>query len=162
MDRTDIAEMDPLPDAATEYVERKLEDEHGYLSWLNTSVETIDRGRVVLSIPFDDKLTNADGRTIHGGVAATLIDTAGGVAQRTTFEEPLDGGVATVNLDANYLRPATGDLRAEAEVVRAGGSIGVSEMTVTTARGGEDRGDAGDADRSEVVVGQGSFRLFRE
>ena len=165
MDRTEIAEMDPLPDGATAFVERKLEDDHGYLSWLNTSVETIERGRVVLSIPFDDKLTNADGRTIHGGVAATLIDTAGGVAQRTTFEDPLDGGVATVNLNANYLRPADGDLRAEAEVVRAGGSIGVSEMTVTTAgNGGEDAAedDAGDADRSAVVVGQGSFRLFRE
>ncbi|VTT87956.1 Vng1336c [Halorubrum sp. DM2] len=164
MDRTDIAEMDPLPADATEFVERKLEDEHGYLSWLNTSVETIERGRVVLSIPFDDKLTNADGRTIHGGVAATLIDTAGGVAQRTTFENPLGGGVATVNLDANYLRPATGDLRAEAEVVRAGGSIGVSEMTVTTAvdgAGGTDEND-GEENRSEVVVGQGSFRLFRE
>ncbi|OTF08747.1 PaaI family thioesterase [Halorubrum sp. SD612] len=153
MDQTDIAEMHPLPDAATRFVEQKLEDEHGYLSWLNTSVETVERGRVVLSIPFDEKLTNTDGQTIHGGVAATLIDTAGGVAQRTTFEDPLDGGVATVNLNANYLLPATGDLRAEAEVIRAGGSIGVSEMTVTSGV---------DGDRGEVVVGQGSFRLFRE
>ncbi|OTE99835.1 PaaI family thioesterase [Halorubrum sp. SD612] len=165
MDRTDIAAMDPLPDAATAFVRRKLEDDHGYLSWLNTSVETIERGRVVLSIPFDEKLTNAGGRTIHGGVAATLIDTAGGVAQRTTFEDPLDGDVATVNLNANYLRPANGDLRAEAEVVRAGGSIGVSEMTVTTAgNGGGGTAEDGERDgnRSEVVVGQGSFRLFRE
>ncbi|GAA0542376.1 PaaI family thioesterase [Halorubrum ejinorense] len=153
MDRTDVAEMDPLPDEAKSFVQRKLEDEHGYLSWLNTSVEVIERGRVVLSIPFDDKLTNADGRTIHGGVAATLIDTAGGVVQRTAFEDPLAGGVATVNLNANYLRPATGDLRAEAEIVRAGGSIGVSDMTVTAATNG---------DSSEVVTGQGSFRLFRE
>ena len=165
MDRTDIAEMEPLPEGATEFVRRKLEDDHGYLSWLNTSVETIERGRVVHSIPFDEKLTNADGKTIHGGVAATLIDTAGGVAQRTTFEDPLDGDVATVNLNANYLRPANGNLRAEAEVVRAGGSSGVSEMTVTTdGNGGQtpdgDRGS--DGSRSEVVVGQGSFRLFRE
>ena len=153
MDRTEIAELDPLPDEAKTFVQRKLEDEHGYLSWLNTSVEVIERGRVALSIPFDDKLTNADGRTIHGGVAATLIDTAGGVVQRTAFEDPLAGGVATVNLNANYLRPATGDLRAEAAIVRAGGSIGVSDVTVTAAT---------DGDGSEVVTGQGSFRLFRE
>ncbi|SDF64729.1 uncharacterized domain 1-containing protein [Halorubrum xinjiangense] len=164
MDRTDIAAMEPLPDAATDFVRRKLEDDHGYLSWLNTSVEVIERGRVVLSIPFDEKLTNAGGRTIHGGVAATLIDTAGGVAQRTTFEDPLDGDVATVNLNANYLRPADGDLRAEAEVVRAGGSIGVSEMTVTAGDARREAEGAGesDGDRTEVVVGQGSFRLFRE
>ena len=144
---------DPLPDDAASFIERRIEEEHGYLSWLNTTVEAAERGRVVLSIPFEETLTNADGRTIHGGVAATLIDTAGGVAQRTTFDDPLSGGVATVNLTTNYLRPATGDLRAEAEVVRAGGSIGVSDMRVTSTVGDEAR---------EVVVGQGSFRLFRE
>jgi len=145
--------MEPLPTAAVELVERRIEEEHGYLSWLNTSVDAVERGRVVLSIPFDDKLTNSDGGTIHGGVAATLVDTAGGIAQRTAFEDPLSGDVATVNLNANYLRPATGDLRAEATVVRSGGSIGVSDMTVTSATNG---------DTAEVVVGQGSFRLFRE
>ena len=153
MDQSDIAEMKPLPADVVEIIERRIEEEHGYLSWLNTSVDVVERGRVVLSIPFDDKLTNADGDTIHGGVAATLIDTAGGVAQRTAFGDPYAGGVATVNLNANYLRPATDDLRAEAEVVRSGGSIGVSEMTVTSPVNG---------DASEVVVGQGSFRLFRE
>ncbi len=153
MDQSDIAEMEPLPADVVEIIERRIEEEHGYLSWLNTSVDVVERGRIVLSIPFDDKLTNADGGTIHGGVAATLIDTAGGVAQRTVFENPYAGGVATVNLNANYLRPATGDLRAEAEVVRSGGSIGVSDMRVTSSTNG---------DTAEVVVGQGSFRLFRE
>ncbi|WP_418280667.1 PaaI family thioesterase [Halorubrum sp. DTA98] len=153
MSEFDPEEMDPLPPEAASYVERRIEEEHGYLSWLNTSVETVERGRVVLSIPFDEKLTNADGRTIHGGVAATLIDTAGGVAQRTAFADPLSGGVSTINLTTNYLRPATGSLRAEADVVRSGGSIGVSEMRVTSTTNGES---------SEVVVGQGSFRLFRD
>mgnify|MGYP000082530985 FL=1 len=153
MNRSEVEAMEPLPTAAVELVERRIEEEHGYLSWLNTSVDAVERGRVVLSIPFDDKLTNSDGGTIHGGVAATLVDTAGGIAQRTAFEDPLSGDVATVNLNANYLRPATGDLRAEATVVRSGGSIGVSDMTVTSATNG---------DTAEVVVGQGSFRLFRE
>ncbi|MES3160685.1 MAG: PaaI family thioesterase [Halorubrum sp.] len=149
----DVEDMDPIQSGAAEFVTRRIEEEHGYLSWLNTSVDIVERGRVVMSIPFDEKLTNTDGRTIHGGVAATLIDTAGGIAQRTAFEDPLSGGVATVNLNANYLRPATGDLRAEAEVVRAGGSIGVSDMTVTS---------AAESGTAAVVVGQGSFRLFRE
>ncbi|WP_193309076.1 PaaI family thioesterase [Halorubrum halophilum] len=153
MDRSQVEAMEPLPQDAVDLVKRRIEDEHGYLSWLNTSVDVVERGRVVLSIPFDDKLTNSDGGTIHGGVAATLADTAGGLVQRTAFEDPVSGGVATVNLDANYLRPATGDLRAEATVVRSGGSIGVSDMTVTSSTNG---------DTAEVVVGQGSFRLFRE
>ncbi|MWV64220.1 hotdog fold thioesterase [Halorubrum sp. JWXQ-INN 858] len=149
----DPTEMEPLPEEAIARIERRIEEEHGYLSWLNTSVDVVERGRIVLSIPFDETLTNADGRTIHGGVAATLVDTAGGVAQRTVFDDPSTGGVATVNLTTNYLRPATGDLRAEAEVVRSGGSIGVSEMRVTST--------TDDGSRA-VVVGQGSFRLFRE
>jgi uncharacterized protein (TIGR00369 family) len=153
MNRNDAADLDPLPPEAVALVERRIEEEHGYLSWLNTSVDVVERGRVVLSLPFDRKLTNGDGGTIHGGVAATLIDTAGGIVQRTAFEDPLSGGVATVNLNANYLRPATGDLRAEATIVRSGGSIGVSDMTVTSEADGE---------TAEVVVGQGSFRLFRE
>ena len=153
MNRTDIADLDPLSAEAVALVERRIEEEHGYLSWLNTSVDAVERGRVVLSIPFDDKLTNSDGGTIHGGVAATLIDTAGGIVQRTAFEDPLAGEVATVNLNASYLRPATGDLTAEATIVRSGGSIGVSDMTVTSATDGE---------AAKVVVGQGSFRLFRE
>lgn len=153
MHRTDVAALESLSAEAVALVERRIEEEHGYLSWLNTSVDLVERGRVVLSIPFDDKLTNSDGGTIHGGVAATLVDTAGGVAQRTAFEDPFSGDVATVNLSANYLRPATGDLTAEATVVRSGGSIGVSDMTVMGAADGE---------TAEVVVGQGSFRLFRE
>ncbi|GAB6879920.1 hotdog fold thioesterase [Halorubrum gandharaense] len=162
----DPGAFDPLPDEAASFVERYIEEEHGYLSWLGTRVETVERGRVVLSLPFDEKLTNADGQTIHGGVAATLVDTAGGVAQRTTFADPLSGGVATVNLNVNYLRPANGDLRAEADVVRAGGSIGVSDMRVTTGGGSAADAEGGNAPsddgRREVVVGQGSFRLFRE
>lgn len=146
-------EMKPLPPNAAAIVEEHVEREHGYLSWLETGVETVERGRVVLTIPWDEKLTNADGTTIHGGVAATLVDTAGGIAQRTVFEDPASGGVATVNLTVNYLRPAEGDLRAVADVVRSGRSIGVSEMRVESTDG---------SDASEVVVAQGSFRLFRE
>lgn len=150
----DPNELSPLPSEAASFLERRIEEEHGYLSWLSTGVESVDRGRIVLTIPFDEKLTNPDGETIHGGVAATLVDTAGGLVQRTAFPDPLSGGVATVNLNVNYLRPATGDLRAEATVVRSGNSIGVSDMSVTSANP--------DGTEREVVVGQGSFRLFRE
>lgn len=142
-------------------VRRMIEEEHGYLSWLGTRVETIERGRVALTVPYDEKLTNTmTPPTIHGGVAATLIDTAGGLALRTTFEEPVEGGVATVNLNVNYLRRAGGDLTATADVVRAGGSIGVSEIDVTSRP--TENGNGGDADgEGPVATGQGAYRLFR-
>lgn len=149
----DPAEYSPLPESAARYVQEQITTEHGYLSWLGTEVASVERGEMVLAIPWDEKLTNTDGETIHGGVAATLVDTAGGLVQRTAFENPVAGGVATVNLNVNYLRPANGDLRAIAEVVRSGSSIGVSDVRVESSTNGETR---------EVVVGQGSYRLFRE
>ncbi len=148
-------DLPPLPDEAKALVQQRIEEEHGYLSWLNTRVETVESGRIVLTIPFDEKLTNSDGQTIHGGVAATLVDTAGGLVQRTSFQNPLDGGVATVNLNVNYLLPAEGDLRATGEIVRAGGSVGVSEMRVLSNTDEQ-------SDPVEVVAAQGSYRLFRK
>ncbi len=144
-----------IDEAFVEELCHAIEEQHGYLSWLDTTIEAVEPGRIVMSIPFDEKLTNTTmPTTVHGGVAATLIDTAGGLALRTTFDEPSMGGVATVNLNVNYLRRADGDLRAIGEVVRSGSSIGVSEMRVEspTPEGGT----------KTVVVGQGSYRLFRE
>ena len=59
--------------------------------------------------------------TVHGGIAATLLDSALGCAVQTT----LDDGVAytTVSLEVKYLRPIrvdAGELRAEATVVHTG------------------------------------------
>ena len=155
---------DAFPPAVTDLFEEYIEDRHGYLSWLGTRVDEVEYGRVVMSVPFDEKLTNdvpsddgghAETPQVHGGVAATLIDTAGAVAQRTLFDDPLAGALATVNLNVNYLRPASGDLMATAEVVRAGGTIGVSTVTV---EGPTPDGD----DRQPVATGQVAYRLFRD
>lgn len=64
-------------------------EQHGYLSWLDLRIETLEHGRIQISIPADEKLHDPgrDG-LIHGGIAATLIDTASGFALRTTFEDP--------------------------------------------------------------------------
>lgn len=157
-------EMDPLPDGAAEFVREAVEEQHGYLSWLGTCVEEAERGRMVLTIPFDEKLTNPTSPpTIHGGVAATLVDTAGGLVQRLNVEDPLSTGVATVNLNVNYLRRATGDLTATAEIVRTGRSVGVSEVDVVS-RVPDDGGEFADGDPGEeelVATGQPSYRIFR-
>jgi uncharacterized protein (TIGR00369 family) len=138
-------------------------DAHGFLSWLDMRVEEVDYGRLVMTIPFDEKLTNhspnEDRETssplyqIHGGIAATLVDTVGGIVLWPYLDDPLEGNVATINLNVNYLRPATGDLTATAEVVRAGQSVGVSTMTV--------KSESSDSETKPVVVGQGAYRLFQ-
>ncbi len=159
-----------FPDDAASFVQQYIEQEHGYLSWLGTQVNELEDGRVVMTIPYDEKLTNTTNPpTVHGGIAATLIDTAGGIAQRTMLSDPMNGGVATVNLNVNYLRRAAGDLRATAEVVRAGGSIGVSTVTVVSrpperVRENDEAFERwqGTTDEEAVATGQGAYRLFRD
>ncbi|WP_049891500.1 PaaI family thioesterase [Natronococcus amylolyticus] len=143
------------------FLQNYIDENHEFLSWIGTSVEDVDNGTMTLSIPYDEKLTNIrpnagpDQRPdIHGGIAATLIDTVGGFAIQTQLEEPLSTGVATINLNVNYLRPATGDLEATAEVVRAGSTVGVSEVTVEST--------TPDGETKAVATGQGSYRIFRE
>lgn len=141
-------------DEARAVVQARLDD-HGYLSWLDTQVDDVERGAVALRIPFDERLTNEGPGTrggVHGGIAATLIDTAGGVALSTTLADPVHDGVATVDLSVSYLRAAVGDLVADAEVVRTGRSIGVARAVVRSET------PAGEVDA--VAVGRGTYRLF--
>ncbi|GAB7012229.1 PaaI family thioesterase [Halolamina salina] len=161
-----MTDVPPLPEEAAEFLRYAIEEEHGYLSWLGTEVGAVERGRIELTVPFDEKLTNiASKPTIHGGVAATLIDTAGGLALRLAAEDPLAVDVATVSLNVNYLRRATGDLHATADVVRAGSTIGVSRVDVTSTvpEDGDEDVDWGVEEGEErlVATGQPSYRLFR-
>jgi uncharacterized protein (TIGR00369 family) len=148
-----------VPDQTTDILQRYI-DAHGYLSWLGARVESIEYGELVMTIPFDTKLTNSGpGESnemparIHGGIAATLIDTTGGIALRPALDDPVNGGVSTINLNVNYLRPAAGDLTATAEVIRAGTSVGVSAVTVES--------ETPDGETKPVATGQGAYRLFR-
>lgn len=147
--------MDIADEDARAFLQSALDD-HGFLSWLDVQVDGVGDGWVELRIPHDDRLTNSGPTNrgeVHGGIAATLIDTSGGLACRTVLENPVTDGVVSINMDVSYLRAALGDLSASAEVVRTGESIGVADVTV------ESETDDGNA---PVAVGRGTYRLFRE
>jgi uncharacterized protein (TIGR00369 family) len=133
-----------------------LIDEHGYLSWLGVELRTASPGRAVMALPYREELVNPGGEftSVHGGIPATLIDTASGFALRTTFDDPAGAALTTTDLDVSYLRPATADLRVESEVVRAGETTGVTRASVTSL--------APDGDRTEVAIGSTTYRLFRD
>ncbi len=87
----------------------------------------IEPGHAVFEMPVGEHLYNPIG-TVHGGVLATLLDSAMGCAVHSTL--PAGVGYTTVDLAVTYLRPVTRDsgrLRCEAEVIHAG-------RTVATAR----------------------------
>lgn len=120
-----------------------------YQRWHGLSIESIADGVVTATVPYDDKLTNPFG-VINGGVIAALVDVASGAVLRSTFEDPDEGFLATVEMDLKYLQPASGDLTAEVRTVHAGETIGVTQGTVTTPN-----------QTQAVAIGSTVYRLFR-
>jgi uncharacterized protein (TIGR00369 family) len=74
--------------------------------------------------------------TVHGGVIATLLDSAAGCAVHSTL--PAGWGYTTLDLATKYLRPATvdtGRLRAEGTVLHRGRTIALAEARLVDERG---------------------------
>jgi len=146
---------DPTDGAGAEAFLQEFIDDHGFLSFLDLTVEELEVGHLVMRVPYHRKLTNKGpgNGNVHGGIASTLIDTAGGLCVHSALEDPLASSVATIDLNVSYLRPARGDLVGTADVVRIGGTVGVAEVTVESETPG--------GEVAPVAVGRGSFRIFR-
>jgi uncharacterized protein (TIGR00369 family) len=74
--------------------------------------------------------------TVHGGVLATLLDTATGCAVHTTL--PAGIGYTSLDLTTKFLRPVTvasGDLRCEGTVLNRGRTTALAEARLYDARG---------------------------
>ena len=74
--------------------------------------------------------------TVHGGLAATLLDSAMGCAVHTRLEPGI--GYTTAELKINYIRamtPQTGEVRAVGKVVHVGRQLAVAEGRLTGADG---------------------------
>ena len=71
---------------------------------------------------------------VHGGVVATLIDTA--TFWAAFMRIPEDAGLVNIDLKLNYLKPVQkGILRAEGIAIRSGKSISYAESKVLDAHG---------------------------
>lgn len=90
--------------------------------------QTVGDGRARLELEASEDHLNQAG-TVHGGVLATLVDTAMGQALRSRTGE--DDVPATSQLTITYLRPGrTGDLVVHAEVRKQGEHLSVCEADV--------------------------------
>ena len=80
-------------------------------------------GRVTVT---EELSWDADDVKAHGGVTFTLADTVGGAALVSLVDRP----VPTVDMRIDYLAVGSGDLHAEADVVRRGSDVGVVDVAV--------------------------------
>jgi uncharacterized protein (TIGR00369 family) len=109
---------------------------------LNTMAQTlgydiveVSKGRVVAAAQPNGGLLNPAG-TIHGGFAATLLDTCMGLAIRSM----LDKGVAQTTLEFKIslvrpITPQTGLVAAEGKVIMCGRRVGTAEGRLTDKSG---------------------------
>ncbi len=109
---------------------------------LNTMAKTLGydvieavKGRVVVACKPNDTHLNPFG-TVHGGLAATLLDTCMGLAVLSS----LDKGASQTTLEfktslVRAITPETGLIKAEGIVLSSGRRIGMAEGRVTDCEG---------------------------
>lgn len=109
---------------------------------LNTMAQTLgydvveaESGRVVLAITPTDAHLNPWG-TVHGGLAATLLDSCMGLCIQSMLEKGV--GSTTLEFKISLVRAITletGPIRAEGNVLNCGRRVGTAEGRVTDAKG---------------------------
>ena len=102
------------------------------LAWLQASLEELEPDYAVVKLPYRRELTNGSG-TIHGGVLATLADTAVAFALSTSFDGKM--GFATSDMTIHFLRRARGDVWARARIVKKGQRVNVGDVAIVDAAG---------------------------
>jgi len=100
----------------------------GFAARLGAQVEDADDGSARIAFEVTDEHLNPAG-TLHGGVLATLVDTAMGTAVRSATGD--DDVPATSQLTVTYLRPGKpGPLEVTARVRTKGEHLTVCEADV--------------------------------
>ena len=102
---------------------------------IGMTVIEVSEGRVVFTAEPAEYHYNPLG-TVHGGIAATLLDSAMGCAVQSML--PHGGGYTTLELKVNYLRPMTsktGTVYAEGKIIHVGGQTATAEARLMDASG---------------------------
>jgi uncharacterized protein (TIGR00369 family) len=125
---TDVAQMMSMP--GLDYLRGLLRGDFPgapIASTLGFRLAEVDHGRAVFTGVPERFVYNPLGG-VHGGWAATLLDSAMGCAVHSTL--PAGKGYATVDLSIHLVRglsDRSGTIRCEASIVHAGGSIATAQ-----------------------------------
>lgn len=97
---------------------------------MNFQLVEVREGHAVFAVEPKEYHYNPIG-VVHGGLAATLLDSAMGCAVHSTL--PAGAGYTTLEMKVNFVRAMTaetGRVRAEAKVIHAGGRTATAEGRV--------------------------------
>jgi uncharacterized protein (TIGR00369 family) len=102
---------------------------------LGYDITEAESGRVVVTAEPRDTHLNPAG-TVHGGLAATMLDSCMGLAIQSTLEKGL--GSTTLEFKISFVRPITpqtGPIKAEGRIINRGRRVGTAEGRVTDSKG---------------------------
>jgi uncharacterized protein (TIGR00369 family) len=102
---------------------------------LNMNFEDIEEGRVVFTVEPQEYHYNPIGM-VHGGLLATLCDSAMGCAVHTSL--PKGTGYSTLEIKVNYIKALTietGKIYCEGKVINVGGRVATAEARVVDSQG---------------------------
>ena len=102
---------------------------------LQYDVVEVSAGKVVVTAEPSEAFLNPEA-TMHGGFAATLLDTSMGLAIRSMLDK--GRGSTTLEFKISMMRPVTADLghvRAEGSVLTCGRRVGTAEGRLVDGKG---------------------------
>jgi uncharacterized protein (TIGR00369 family) len=105
----------------------RLQRNH-FANWMKLEVVSAGDGEVEISAPWREEfISNPDLRFAHGGILATLVDTAASFAIATHLGRPPQ----TIDMRVDYHSTATpGDLLACGKVIRMGRTIATADANI--------------------------------
>lgn len=106
-----------------------------YLAGLGVVFDRYEPDDVVVRLPFREDLTN-DGVVYHGGVIASVLDTAGAAAAWSNHDFDKGARASTVSMSVQYVGAAKrSDLLCAARTVRRARELIFTEITATDTEG---------------------------
>lgn len=106
-----------------------------FMGSLGVVFERYEHDHVVLRLPFRADLTN-DGTVYHGGVVATMLDSAGAAAAWSHHDFDRGTRASTVSMTVNYVGACRqSDLLCTALVVKRARELIFTEISATDADG---------------------------
>jgi uncharacterized protein (TIGR00369 family) len=106
-----------------------------FLGGLGIVFDRYDPDEVTIRLPFREDLTT-DGTYYHGGVVASVIDTAGAAAAWSNHDFTKGSRASTIAMSVQYVGACKkSDLLCHARTVRRGKELTFTEITATDADG---------------------------
>jgi uncharacterized protein (TIGR00369 family) len=128
-----MSEYEDLAPGFKEALMKRMQDVAPFWSLLGLELVDLKKGWAKIRLPFDEKLTNANG-VVHGAAIFAPADSAVGLALIGMIDK--NECISTVEMKINYLKPFdSGEIFIEGKIIHKGANIAIGDAEVKDAQG---------------------------